>query len=116
MAARVVTALRTKHAAATVLLVTLFIALFAIPIIVMEAQAIRQGYGTGFSNQSYVPPSVALAAGLKPGATPEQVVKATAHIYPDRFWPDTWRLTATILIIVGLIVFWYYIMSQLGTF
>jgi hypothetical protein len=115
------TALRDKKRAVGLVLVMLL--LFYVGSIGIEyLQAARHGYGTGFTNQYHVAPSVVRQVQaedphlkIPPHVTARELSKLTLGNHGHGLWHDLWRWLATITALVFLLAFWYFVISRLGT-
>src|ERR1700745_1727974 len=103
-------AVRDKKIAVGLILALLF-AFYAISITVEYVQAADHGYGTGFSNQYHVDPSVvkqvAAEDNLKTPAdvTAGQLSSMTQGDHSNGVWNEFWRLGLTALLCA--LVLWF---------
>jgi hypothetical protein len=82
---------------------------------VQFAQSARHGYGSGFSNRSHVPAQALKRAGLPAGAPANVVAARTDRVGGGGLFHDGWRLAAWLVFIVGIVYFYMFMMSRLGT-
>jgi hypothetical protein len=113
-------AVRDKKIAVGLILALLF-GFYAISITVEYVQAADHGYGTGFTNQYHVPASVvrqvAATDNLKIPAniSASALSSLTQGDHSNSAWNETWRWVLTALACALVLVFWYVVLSRLGT-
>jgi hypothetical protein len=115
----VTASLRDKRIATGLLLGVLLI--FYVTSIGTEyVQGINHGYGTGFTNQQHVSRSVIdrfevqLQRKLPDTITTAQLGKLTNDTSNSGVWNETWRWLATVAALIGLLWFWYVVISRIG--
>ena len=71
--------------------------------------------GTGFGDGGRVPPDIVAKAGVGPRAA--DVVAATSHNAPNlSVGAQTLRIAFSFAVLLLIILFWYFVMSRIGTF
>ena len=77
-------------------------------------QGVQRGFGTGFGDGGHVPIAVAQQVG---SSDPKVVVAATSLNAPKiSAAEDVGRLVFSFAVLIGIIYFWYLVMSKVGTF
>lgn len=75
----------------------------------------HKGFGTGFGDGGRVPPDIVAKVGVGPKAA--DVVAATSHnVAPMSLAEDVGRIVFSFVVLLGIVFFWYSIMSRIGTF
>jgi hypothetical protein len=104
---------RSQKVAVYMILITLVL-FFSGAILVQELQAVRHGYGSGFSHDSHVPPQILRQAHLPPGTSAEELAERTMVKNGSGFLHDTWRIALTFVLLALIILWWYTVISRLA--
>ena len=79
------------------------------------ALGVQKGFGTGFGDGGRVPPDIVAAVGVGPKVA--DIVAATSHnVPPMSVTEQVGRIVFSFAILIGIILFWYAIVSRIGTF
>lgn len=79
--------------------------------------AYKLGYGSGFGDGFRLPPELAAKYGSGTFASVQAAVAATSHNAPEMsVAEDIGRLLYSLAVLSGIIYFWYFVMSRVGTF
>lgn len=99
----------------TYLMLLFMIAWIVSMIGIQMAIGIQKGFGTGFGDGGRVPPDIVAKAGVGPRAA--DVVAATSHNAPNlSVGEQTLRIAFSFAVLLLIIMFWYFVMSRIGTF
>ncbi|MGH9036937.1 MAG: hypothetical protein ACRD0O_14335 [Acidimicrobiia bacterium] len=78
-------------------------------------QASQHGYGSGFGDGGRVPPEVVEQVGV--GDDVEALVQTTSRPGSGGgAFGDVWRIVFSVAVLLGIIFFWYVVMSRVGSF
>lgn len=77
---------------------------------------VQKGFGTGFGDGGRVPPDIVAIAGV--GSKAADVVAATSHNGPANMplSEQVFRIVFSFGVLLGIIFFWYSIISRIGVF
>ena|ERR1700722_18255736 len=114
------TALRDKKIAVGLILIMLF-GFYVTSITVEYVQAADHGYGSGFSHQYHVSPSVVKVVAAEDHLSIPAHISAAALSnltlgnHGHGLWHDTWRWLLTLIAFGLLLWFWYAVCSRIGS-
>jgi hypothetical protein len=119
-------ALQSRRVAVALMLIGLLGWAVATPTI-FWVQSAHYGYGSGFGDGRHVPTHLtdyARGSGVpddivdrvRPGMDVDEIAQATNVRHDGGFWHDAWRLALTFGVLIGAVVFWYQLISRIGSF